>query len=139
MERQLDKALELAMKPTQMDMTELLAKLAPMTHGLTMKFIPQQQARMNQPIFNPHQQRNYQQQQMYYNQPPTTQQTTTNFTSPPRTKSPANIRALQRTPDSSPASMKPRPAEGNNITMDEATATQLDDQFAATADTPTAN
>jgi hypothetical protein len=135
MEKRLDKALELAMKPTQMDMTDLLAKLAPMIHGLMMKFIPQQQAMMNQPMFNPHQQMNYQQQQMQYNQPSMTQQTTTNFTSPPRTKSPANIHALQRTPDSSPAGKKPRPAEVNDLTMDEATATQLDDQFAATSDT----
>jgi hypothetical protein len=123
------------MKPTQLNMTELLEKLAPMIHRLLMKCIPQQQSMMNQPMFNPHQQTDYHQPPMTFNLPQTSQLITTTFTSSPRTKSQANIHELQITPDTSPAGKKLRPADGNDTNMNNVTTTQLDDQFAATADT----
>jgi hypothetical protein len=61
MEKRLDQALELAIQPAQLDMTDLIEILAAMIHRLMTKFLPQQQMKMQHLMFLP--------QQMNYHQP----------------------------------------------------------------------
>jgi hypothetical protein len=145
MEKRLDQALDLAMKPAQLDMTILLEKLAPMIQGLMLKFIPQQQTMMNQPMFNLHQM-NYRQPQMLLPPSQIPQTANTTQSTPPRTRSPASNQefqdasstmghSLRRTPDTSPARKKARPDEATDMDTNQGLATKLETQFAATNDT----